>query len=106
MSGWASWATTLWWCPVPNGGARRTPTGAGVRQRRAAPARTQQQEAPGSEGGPVEVRFIGHKGDVRRWVEAFTRAAGNAAGPASYRPIRYGDGIRAYLTIATPPGET
>jgi hypothetical protein len=56
-------------------------------------------------GGPVEIRLIGHRATVERMVAALIAAAGPAAGPVSYRPSRYGDGWRAYLTISTPPGD-
>lgn len=46
---------------------------------------------------PVEVRLIGHPAAVRAAAAAIE--AGGAAGPVSYRQSRYGDGLRAYLTV-------
>lgn len=54
-------------------------------------------------GGVVEVRLIGRETAVRRFVEALESAAGpSRSTPASYRPTRDGDGVRAYLTVALP----
>jgi hypothetical protein len=51
----------------------------------------------------VEVRLIGRETAVRRFVEALESAAGpSRSTPASYRPTRDGDGVRAYLTVALP----
>lgn len=49
---------------------------------------------------PVEVRLIGDGHAVRALVEALQGAA--ACGTASYRPSRYGDGVRAYLSVVVP----
>jgi hypothetical protein len=50
---------------------------------------------------PVDVRLIGDDTAVRTLVTAM-QAAGTC-GPASYRPSRYSDATRAYLTIVVPP---
>ena len=52
---------------------------------------------------PVEVRLIGEDTAVRAVVAALQQAA--SCGPASYRPARYGGGIRAYLSIVVPATE-
>lgn len=49
---------------------------------------------------PVEVRIIGSDKAVHALVTALKNAA--QCGPASYRPTRYGDGTRAYLSIVVP----
>ncbi|WDO09937.1 hypothetical protein ME763_32120 [Streptomyces murinus] len=50
---------------------------------------------------PVDVRLIGDDKAVRTLVAALQRAV--SCGPASYRPSRYSDGTRAYLTVVVPP---
>lgn len=64
------------------------------------------ESPPLSPGSPVEIRLVGHEGDVRRLVAAMQAAAGHSVGAVSYRPSRYTAGaLRAYLTVAIPPAE-
>lgn len=49
---------------------------------------------------PVDVRLIGPDEAVRALVTALQQAA--ACGSVSYRPSRYGDGTRAYLSVVVP----
>jgi hypothetical protein len=51
---------------------------------------------------PVDVRLMGDDQAVRALVAALQQAA--ACGPASYRPMRGGNGTRAYLSVIAPPG--
>ncbi len=73
--------------------ARRTP-------------RPRTESPPITPGSPVEVRLVGHEADVQRLVAAMQEAAGQSAGPVSYRPSHYTAGaLRAYLTVVIPPAE-
>lgn len=75
--------------------ARRTPN-----QRLARPsAPPDASNGPGSPS-PVDVRLMGDDAAVRALVAAMQKAA--ACGPASYRPMRGGDGTRAYLSVIVP----
>jgi hypothetical protein len=49
---------------------------------------------------PVEVRLIGPDAAVRTLTKALQDTA--ACGSVSYRPSRYSDGTRAYLTVVVP----
>jgi len=70
------------------------------------PTRPRTERPPTVAGSPIEVRLVGHEVDVQRLVAAMQEAAGQSAGPASYRPSRYTPGaLRAYLTIVIPPAE-
>lgn len=73
--------------------ARRTP-------------RPRTESPPPSPGSPVEIRLVGHEGDVHRLVAAMQTSAGQSVGAVSYRPSRYTPGaLRAYLTVVIPPVE-
>ncbi len=65
-------------------------------------ARPVRPSVPAPELGLLEVRLIGSDRAVRALVAALATAA--QCGPASYRPSRYSDATRAYLTIVVPPG--
>ncbi|MFE1091234.1 hypothetical protein ACF1G3_25845 [Streptomyces rochei] len=49
---------------------------------------------------PGNVRLMGADRAVRTLVAALQQAA--ACGPASYRPMRDGNGTRAYLSVIVP----
>ncbi|MGW6293836.1 hypothetical protein [Streptomyces sp. NPDC055058] len=53
---------------------------------------------------PVNVRLMGDDRAVRALVAALQQAA--ACGPATYRPMRDGNGTRAYLSVIVPAGPT
>ncbi|WP_369380368.1 hypothetical protein [Streptomyces sp. cg36] len=76
---------------------------------RRTPARRTIQPAPAAgqsaAAQPVEIRLVGYQPAVERLVAAIQADAGPHAGPVSWRPSRYGDGVRAYLTIAVPAKE-
>lgn len=52
---------------------------------------------------PVDVRLIGPPAAVRALTAALQGAV--ACGTVGYRPSRYGDGLRAYLSVVVPPTE-
>lgn len=51
---------------------------------------------------PVDVRLVGDDRAVRALVAALQQAA--ACGPATYKPMRDGNGTRAYLSVIVPVG--
>lgn len=53
---------------------------------------------------PVGVRLMGDDRAVRSLVAALQQAA--ACGPATYRPMRDGNGTRAYLSVIVPAAPT
>lgn len=65
------------------------------------PSRTPAVPAAASGAQPVDVRLIGADRAVRTLVAALQQAA--VCGPASYRPMRDGNGTRAYLPVGHRP---
>ncbi|MFE5159994.1 hypothetical protein ACFRNT_16020 [Streptomyces sp. NPDC056697] len=57
--------------------------------------------APGS-AQPVDVRLMGDDRAVRALVAVLQQSA--ACGPATYKPMRDGNGTRAYLSVIVPAG--
>ncbi|MEV4033419.1 hypothetical protein [Streptomyces umbrinus] len=82
--------------------ARRTPNRSPERRPRLPATPDASSDSGGS--SPVDVRLIGDEAAVRALVAALQKAA--SCGPASYRPSRYGDGTRAYLSVVVPAEPT
>ncbi|MEU6735036.1 hypothetical protein ABZ929_17855 [Streptomyces physcomitrii] len=57
--------------------------------------------APGS-AQPVDVRLMGDDRAVHALVAVLQQSA--SCGPATYKPMRDGNGTRAYLSVIVPAG--
>ncbi len=56
--------------------------------------------------GVIKIRLIGDEADISRAAELLTEAGAEVLDASGARPNRYDPGVRVYLTIRLPAGES